>query len=129
MSCHFQERGKLDPSVAPPQVIRVVEHKAWQAREIPIPNSYEQAVIKLLGERMDRGILEESHAAYRNPWFLMQKKGDYFRLINSATLMSKVSVRDSLIPPGCDELSADFAICKLLSLFDFFPGYDGARGP
>ena len=124
LAWEFSECGKLDPLVAPPQVIRVVEHKAWQAKGIPIPKGCEKEVIKLLRTRMERGILEEGHGPYRNPFFLVQKKDGQFRLINSATLMNKHTIRDSLIPPGCDEFSADFAMCKMLSLLDFFSGYD-----
>jgi ribonuclease HI len=124
LAWEFSECGKLDPLVAPPQVIRVVEHKAWQARSIPIPKGCEKDVIKLLRTRLERGILEEGHGPYRNPFFLVQKKDGQFRLINSATLMNKHTIRDSLIPPGCDEFSADFAMCKMLSLLDFFSGYD-----
>ncbi|KAI8671752.1 hypothetical protein NCS57_00651300 [Fusarium keratoplasticum] len=124
LAWEFSECGKLDPLVAPPQVIRVVEHKAWQAKGIPIPKGCEKEVIKLLRTRMERGILEEGHGPYRNPFFLVQKKDGQFRLINSATLMNKHTIRDSLIPPGCDEFSADFAMCRMLSLLDFFSGYD-----
>ncbi|SCV59862.1 uncharacterized protein FFFS_14431 [Fusarium fujikuroi] len=120
----FSECGQLDPIVAPPQVLKVVPHKAWQARDIPIPKGCEAAVIRLLKERLARGVLEESHGAYRNAWFLVAKKDGNFRLINSATLMNKVTVRDGLSPPHADEFSADFAMCKIISLLDFFSGYD-----
>ncbi|KAH7247230.1 hypothetical protein B0J15DRAFT_353952, partial [Fusarium solani] len=74
LAWEFSECGKLDPLVAPPQVIKVVEHKAWQAKSIPIPKGCEKEVIKLLRTRMERGILEEGHGPYRNPFFLVQKK-------------------------------------------------------
>ncbi|KAL9566939.1 hypothetical protein ACKAV7_008708 [Fusarium commune] len=120
----FMECGQLDLIVAPPQVLKVVPHKAWQARDIPIPKGCEAAVIRLLKERLAQGVLEESHRAYQNPWFLVAKKDRNFRLINSATLMNKVTIRDGLSPPHADEFSADFAICKVISLLDFFSGYN-----
>ncbi|KAH7147253.1 hypothetical protein DER46DRAFT_466498, partial [Fusarium sp. MPI-SDFR-AT-0072] len=70
----FMECGQLDLIVAPPQVLKVVPHKAWQARDIPIPKGCEAAVIRLLKERLAQGVLEESHRAYQNPWFLVAKK-------------------------------------------------------
>ena len=120
----FPHCGKVRPSVAPPQIIKVVEHKAWQASSIPIPRALRDDVIKILRERLDRGILEESQGAYRNAWFLVNKKDGGLRLINSATRMNKETVRDAFIPPSAEEYSEDFGMCKALSLLDFFSGYD-----
>jgi hypothetical protein len=40
--------------------------------------------------------------------------------------MNTVTIRDVFIPLGADEFVEDFAICKVLSLLDFFSGYDQA---
>ena len=124
LAWEFSECGRLDPIVAPPQVLKVVPHSAWQAGTIPIPPGLKKKATDLLKTRLERGILEESHALYRNPWFLVAKKNGDLRLINSATKMNAHTIRDALIPPSADEFSEDFAMCKILSLLDFFSGYD-----
>jgi hypothetical protein len=40
--------------------------------------------------------------------------------------MNAVTIRDMFILPGADEFAEDFAMCKVLSLLDFFLGYDQA---
>ncbi|KAK6206862.1 putative gag-pol poly protein [Colletotrichum tabaci] len=124
LAWEFPHCGSLHPSVAPPQTIKTVPHKAWQAKSIPIPRALEDDVITILKDRIRKGILEQSHAAYRNPFFLVRKKDGKMRLINSATKMNGVTLRDAALPPGADEFSEDFAMCQLLSLLDFFSGYD-----
>lgn len=120
----FPECGRLRKEVAPEQVIRTVEHQAWQEGSMRIPRGLTTQCIELLRARIKRGILEESHASYRNPWFLVSKKDKGLRLINSATKLNGVTIRDAYLPPGADEFSEDFAMCKMLSLLDFFSGYD-----
>ncbi|VTT61743.1 unnamed protein product [Fusarium fujikuroi] len=113
----FLECRQLDLIVAPLQVLK-------QARDILIPKGYKAAVIRLLKERLTHKVLEKSHNAYQNAWFLVAKKDGNFCLINFATLMNKVTVRDGLLPPHADKFSADFAICKIILLLDFFLGYN-----
>jgi hypothetical protein len=40
--------------------------------------------------------------------------------------MNTVTIRDTFILPEVDEFAEDFAMCKVLSLLDFFSGYDQA---
>jgi hypothetical protein len=120
----FDECGMLDPIVAPPQVLKVIDHKAWQAGAVPIPPGLQSKVVDLLKQRMKRRILEEGHGPYRNPYMLVAKKDGGIRLINSATRINRYTIRDSLMPPSSDEFSADVAMCQMLSLLDFFSGYD-----
>lgn len=120
----FEHCGRVRELVAPPQVLKVVEHKAWQASSIPIPRALHGKVVELLRERLQRGVLEESQGAYRNAWFLVSKKDGGLRLINSATRINKETIRDAFIPPSAEEFSEDFGMCAVLSLLDFFSGYD-----
>ena len=120
----FNDVGAVHELVAPPQAIKTIEHKAWQAPDIPIPKPLVGKVIELLRERIARGVLEESHAAYRNSWFLVQKKDGGLRLINNATKINAVTARDAFIPPAAEELSEDFGMCAVLTLCDLFSGYD-----
>jgi hypothetical protein len=40
--------------------------------------------------------------------------------------MNTVTIRDTFIPSGADEFAEDFVMYKVLSLLDFFSGYDQA---
>jgi hypothetical protein len=120
----FTEKGMLHESVAPPQVINTIPHKAWQSKAFPLPRGMEEPVIKLLRTRLEAGVLEEGHGPYRNYWFLVVKKDGGLRLINSATKVNAITIRDALSPPATDRFSEKFGMCKMLSLLDFFSGYD-----
>src|SRR5204863_2671299 len=81
----FSHCGKIRSEVAPPEVIKTVEHKAWQVPGFPVPKALVPIVVKMLQERLKNGILEYCDGPYRNPWFLVKKKekGKY-RLVNAA---------------------------------------------
>lgn len=120
----FEEKGELDPRIAPPQVIKVTPHSAWQCGNVVIPHGTKPKVIKLLKERLKNKIIEESHASYRNYWMLVAKKDGGLRLINSAKKYNAYTIRDGMIPPGTEDFSAEFGMCLILSVLDFFSGYD-----
>jgi hypothetical protein len=44
----FSHCGKIHPDVAPPQVIKTVEHKAWQVPGFPVPKALVPVVVKML---------------------------------------------------------------------------------
>jgi hypothetical protein len=81
--------------------------------------------VDMLKERIRRGTLERCEGPYRNPIFLVGKKdkGD-FRLINAAMHINKVTRRDSNLPPEVDEFSERFAGMRVVTLADWFSGYD-----
>ena len=121
----WPEYGRFHKDVSPPIVISTVEHKAWQAANFPCPKALLPLVIKMLKERLDRGVLEYSDGPYRNPWFLVKKKkpGEY-RLINSVTHMNVVTRRDTNLPPLVDEFVDEFTRCYIISLVDLYSRYN-----
>lgn len=100
LAWEFSECGRIDPDVVPPQVIRTIPHSAWQTKGIPIPKPLVPKVIDLLWQRLQRDIIEESHASYRNNWFLVLKKDGGLRLINDAQRANAVTIRDAFVPPA-----------------------------
>lgn len=120
----FEDIGSIHPDIFPPQEIRTIPHGAWQARSIPVPKSLREEVDKILKEKIENGLLERSHSAYRNPWFLVAKKNKKYRLINNATRINAVTIRDAFTAPAIDEFVDDFVGQKLHTVADFFSGYD-----
>jgi hypothetical protein len=80
----------------------------------------------MLYDRIRHRFLEQSYTFYYNVWFLIRKKDSKIRLINSVTKMNTVTIKDAFIPLGADEFAEDFAMYKVLSLLDFFLGYNQA---
>lgn len=99
-------------------------HKAWYVPSVPIPKALEGKVISILKDRIKRKTLEPSHSAYRNHWFLVQKKDGGLRLINNAVKINVVTLRDVGLSPIADNVSEEFAMDKMLSLADLFSRYD-----
>jgi hypothetical protein len=121
----FSQLGRVSPDVAPPQIIKTIPHKAFQAPSFLIPRALLPLAIKMFKDRIDSGRLEPSEGPYRNPWFLGKKKekGTY-RLINAAMEYNKFTIRDANLPSSADEFAEEFAGCKMSSLIDLFSGYD-----
>ena len=121
----WKEVRKIHPDVSPPIMIKTMPHQAWQEKNFPCPKALVPVVVKMLLERLERGVLEKCNGPYRNPWFLVAKKlAGTYRLINAAMKMNSVTLRDANLPPSVDEFSEEFAGCQIASLIDFFSGYD-----
>jgi hypothetical protein len=82
-------------------------------------------VVKILKERLNKGVLEYSEGLYRNLWFLVKKKkpGDY-KLINLATYLNIVTRRDINLPLFINEFIKEFISCYIASLVDLYSGYN-----
>jgi hypothetical protein len=124
LSWSFNESGTVSHDVMPPVRIQTVPHTAWQEGHFPIPRKLRDTVIDMIQQRLSRGTLEYSQSPYRNPWFLVKKKDAGYRLINNAQRVNGVTLRDANLPPNPDEFSEEFAGCHIVSLIDFFSGYD-----
>jgi hypothetical protein len=84
-------------------------------------------VIKILKNRIDREILKSYHKPYRNPWFIMKKKDGKYRLINYAIELNKHTIRDANLPLNVNIFSEKFVGCAVISLINFFSGYDHVK--
>ena len=125
LSWEFEEMGRVSSEVAPPQVIRTIPHIPWQAKSFQVPKALEPTVIRLVLDRHQKGVYEYGHGPYRNPYFLVKKKkpGDY-RIVNAAMGYNRVTIRDANLPPSSDDFAEEFAGMHILSLVDWFSGYD-----
>lgn len=124
LAWNMSEIGRIRPEVTPPLKIDTIDHEPWQAPSFPVPKALKQEVNEMLRERLRNGVLEPCQGPYRNPWFLVKKKNGKYRLINSATNINRVTIKDANLPPIADEFSEEFAGRAIGSYLDFFSGYD-----
>jgi hypothetical protein len=120
----WEESGRFHEDVCPPYEIKTIPHKAWQVPTFQPPKKILPIVVEMIQERLRREALEFCDSQYRNPWFLVQKKDAKYRLINNAQHINAVSIRDANLPPNTDDFSEQYAGCKILTIMDFFSGYD-----
>jgi hypothetical protein len=74
-----------------------------------MPHSLRETVIKMIQDRLRKGVLKECNGVYRNSWFLVKKKeSSKYRLINSYTRLNVVIIKDSNLPPTRDSFLEDF---------------------
>ena len=136
------EKGRIHDDIEPPHSIPTVPHTAWQEPSFRIPAALQEVSIRLIQDRLDCGTIERSFGPYRNPWFLVPKKGyekdeegnqvldragkpiQRHRLINCAQKINAVTICDASLPPAADDFSERFAGYPLISLLDLFSGYD-----
>jgi hypothetical protein len=86
----------------------------------------------MLQGRIQKGILEDCYRPYRNPWFLVKKnlslsKGssrELYRLINLATKVNRVIIKDAYIPPNIEEFLNNFTGLVCVSVLDIHSRYD-----
>ncbi|KAJ5963047.1 hypothetical protein N7481_001456 [Penicillium waksmanii] len=125
LAWEWEHVQRIRNEVMPPQRIKTVPHEAWQHPGFKIPHALNTTVIKMLRDRLRKGVLEPCDGPYRNPWFLVGKKqtGKY-RMVNAAMLINKVTKRDANMPPIADEFAEEFAGMAIASLVDLFSGYD-----
>ena len=63
----WTECTKIHEDVSPPILIKTVPHNAWQERNFPCPKALIPVVVRMLLERLNRGVLEKYNGLYRNP--------------------------------------------------------------
>jgi len=120
----MSEIGRIRKEVTPPLKIDTVDHEPWQAPGFPVPKALKQVINDMLRDRLRYGILEPCQGPYRNPWFVVEKKNKQHRLVNSATNINKVTIKDANLPPVPDEFAEEFAGRVIGSYLDWFSGYD-----
>jgi hypothetical protein len=70
----FTYYKRMRPEIISLQKIKTISHEIWQMSNFPIPRALKGKVIKMLNNRIKKGILERSESPYRNSWFLAKKK-------------------------------------------------------
>ena len=119
-----EERGLLRESYGLPYIIPVVEHDPWQKKKIPIPAAKVDKFIKLVRERVQTGLYEQSTSSYSSPVFCVLKSNGKLRIVHDLQPLNKVTIKDSGIPPATEEFFESFARRACYGLGDIMGGYD-----
>ena len=110
--------------MAPNYQIKIILYKIWQAKSILIPKRLTNKFMEVLKVRYEKGVLKEGHGPYRNPWFLVKKKDGGLRLINLATRINGIFIRNTFLFKLYNKLVISFVIYKIIILVDLFSGYN-----
>jgi hypothetical protein len=121
----WPDYSRIYKDVLLPIIINTIEYKVWQAVNFLYLKPLLLLIVKILKERLDKGVLEYSKGPYRNLWFLVKKKkpGEY-RLINLAIYLNIVIRRDANLPPFINEFIDEFTGCYIISLVDLYSNYN-----
>ena len=114
----------LNPDIEPPVVIPTVPHTPWQMPQMKFGENMKREAIKIINDELENGLLEPSQGAYRNQYFLVQKKDGRYRLILDLQPLNKVTIKDASTPPNPDEATQALAGGMCVSTGDGFSGYN-----
>ena len=89
-----------------------------------MPKALKETVIRILKERIRLGLLEDYNRAYRNPWFLVKKKLNAYRIVDTIIYRNKVIIKDTNLSPNIDKFSEDFARIYISLLINYNSRYD-----
>src|SRR5947209_3575138 len=70
-----QEKGRLLTEIESPHVILTVPHKPWQGPNLQVLAALNKVKRYLIEDRLCCRMIERCFEPYRNPWFLVPKKG------------------------------------------------------
>jgi hypothetical protein len=73
LSFGWKDLGCLDPRIEVPVKLNTVPHEPWCLKPIRFSQQEHEAIIALLKERMEAGIIERSQGPYSSRFFLIRK--------------------------------------------------------
>jgi hypothetical protein len=120
----FKQKGFFNPDIIPPYKIKTVPHAPWNLKPFPTSPALKEALVAVLKDRLENGVLEPCHGPYSNRFFLVPKNDGKFRLIIDLQPANAVTIREAMVPPHMDDLVESFSGYPLYGVFDFFSGYD-----
>jgi hypothetical protein len=91
---------------------------------LPIPAGILNEVIKIFKDKTAAGVYECSDASYRSRWFCVKKKSGALRLVHDLQPLNGVTIRNSGVTPGAEQVIEAMAGRACYSMLDLFVGYD-----
>jgi len=119
------ELGMISDEVEPPHRIRLVScYKVWKDRVFCIPKKVIPREKEMIEERVRRSLFKSAWGPYRNCHLLVPKRNGTYHFIISAVSANRHTLEDSGIVPNVEEFSEAFAGLHIISLIDFYSGYE-----
>jgi hypothetical protein len=69
------ERGTFRSDYFSDYVIPTIDHEPWIEKNIPLAQGHKDELIRLLKEKINAGVYERAHTAYRSKVVLCPKEG------------------------------------------------------
>ncbi|GBG67157.1 hypothetical protein CBR_g81582 [Chara braunii] len=119
------ERGRLDVDKIPMIRIHTVPHEPWNLRGARYPNpADEEKVVNYLDGKIRSHVSDYSSGPYASLWFCFVKPNGTLRWVQDLQRLNAVTVRDAGGLPNADALSEACAGRSIISLIDWYSGYD-----
>ncbi|GBG72166.1 hypothetical protein CBR_g11099 [Chara braunii] len=120
-----EERDRLDVDKIHMIRIHTVPHEPWNIRGARYPNpDEEKKVVDYLDGKIRTHVADYSSGPYASPWFCFIKPNGTLRWVQDLQRLNAVTVRDAGGLPNVDALSESCAGRLIISLIDFYSGYD-----
>ena len=118
-----EERGTFRRDYFSDYIIPVIDHKPWTDKNIPIPLSHKDEIIKVLKDKIKAGVYESTQTVYRSKWFPVKKKEGGLRLVHDLQKLNGVTIRDAAVPPILEEFVEEYAGRSIYTVLDMFGGF------
>ena len=120
------EKGLISSQIKPPHVVRTISHTLWKAKPYRLPQKLLPIEPEMVNEREQLGLIERSWGPYQNISFFVPKKIGRFPFIISCISANKVTLASEYagLPPNVEEFAVSFAGYPLVTLLDFYAGYE-----
>ena len=119
-----EEKGRFSDEYFSPVKIPVIEHIPWAHKNLPIPAGILNKVIKIFKDKTTVGVYKHSNAAYRSRWFCVKKKSGTLHLVHDLQPLNGVTIRNSGITLGTEQVIEAMAGRACYSMLDLFVGYN-----
>ena len=118
-----EERGTFRRDYFSDYKIPVIPHTPWADKNIPLPKGYIDEIIRMLKERINAGVYEETQSSYRSRWFCVKKKNGGLRMVHDLQKLNKITMKDSGVPPILEEFVEAYAGRSIYSVLDMYWGF------
>ena len=118
-----KERGTFRSDYFSDYVIPTVEHEPWIEKNIPLAQGHKDELLRLLQEKINAGVYERAHTAYRSRWFYVLKKDGGLRIVHDLQKLNGVTIRDSAVPPIIEEFVEAYAGRSVYTVLDMYWGF------
>jgi hypothetical protein len=119
------EQGRFRTDFFPPVKFPVIPHMPWVERNIPIPPGIFDEVCKIINEKLDAGVYEQSNSSYHSRWFCVYKKdGEALHPVHALESLNCITIAHSRVLPIPEHIVEQFTGRVCGAMLDLYVGYD-----